>query len=65
MEKSGGMIDTVLLLDNYGEESDMLRQSFRNAGFTGPVIVIEDNGFLPEDVISVYQYFCGSFRESG
>ena len=65
MEKSGGMIDAVLLLDNYGEESDMLRQSFRNAGFTGPVIVIEDNGFLPEDVISVYQYFCGSFRESG
>lgn len=65
MEKSGGMIDAVLLLDNYGEESDMLRQSFRNAGFTGPVIVIEDNGFLPEDVISVYQYFCGSFRERG
>ena len=63
MEKSDGMIDAVLLLDNYREESSMLRQSFRNAGFTGPVIVIEDDGFLPEDVISVYQYFCGSFRE--
>ena len=64
MEKHSGLIDLVLLLDNYGEESKMLHQSFRKAGFTGPVIVIEDDGFLPEDVISVYQYFCGDFRNS-
>lgn len=55
-------MDAVLLLDNYGEESSMLRQSFRKAGFKGPVIVIEDNGFFPEDVISVYQFFCGSLQ---
>lgn len=65
MEKYSGMIDTVLLLDNYGEESQMLHQSFQRAGFTGPVIVIGDDGFLPDDVISVYQYFCGDFKESG
>ncbi len=65
MEKYSGMIDTVLLLDNYGEESQMLHQSFQRAGFTGPVIVIGDDGFFPEDVISVYQYFCGDFKESG
>lgn len=65
MEKYSGMIDTVLLLDNYGEESQMLHQSFRRAGFTGPVIVIGDDGFFPEDVISVYQYFCGDFKKSG
>lgn len=65
MEKTGGMIDAVLLLDNYGEESGMLHQSFRSAGFTGPVIVIEDDGFFPEDVISIYQYFCGDFRKGG
>lgn len=65
MEKPAGLTDAVLLLDNYGEESDMLRQSFRSAGFTGPVVVIEDDGFYPEDVISVYQYFCGDFRKSG
>lgn len=65
MEKSGGPTDTVLLLDNYGEDSDMLRQSFQGAGFTGPVVVIEDDGFFPEDVISVYQYFCGDFGKSG
>lgn len=65
MEKYSGLTDTVLLLDNYGEESEMLHQSFRKAGFTGPVIVIGDDGFFPEDVISVYQYFCGNFREGG
>ena len=64
MEKHSGMTDTVLLLDNYGEESEMLHQSFRRAGFTGPVVVIGDDGFFPEDVISVYQYFCGDFKES-
>lgn len=62
MEKSSGLTDAVLLLDNYGEDGDMLRQSFRSAGFTGPVIVIEDDGFYPEDVLSLYQYFCGDFR---
>ena len=65
MEKYSGLTDTVLLLDNYGEESEMLHQSFRRAGFKGPVIVIGDDGFFPEDVISVYQYFCGDFKESG
>ncbi len=64
MEKYSGITDAVLLLDNYGEDSEMLRQSFRRAGFTGPVAVIEDDGFFPEDVISVYQYFCGDFRKS-
>ena len=57
METYCGLTDTVLLLDHYGEDSKLLHQSFRSAGFTGPVIVIEDNGFLPEDVISAYQFF--------
>lgn len=63
MEKSGRMSDTVLLLEDYGEASKMLCQSFRSANFKGPVIVIEDDGFFPEDVISVYQYFCGDFQK--
>ena len=65
MESCGGMNDVVLLLDNYGEDSRMLHQSFCSSGFTGPVIVIEDDGFFPEDVISVYQYFSGEFQKSG
>lgn len=64
MEKAGGMIDAVLLLENYGEDSDMLRRSFLSAKFKGPVVVIEDDGFFPEGVISVYQYFCGDFRRA-
>lgn len=64
MEKHSGLIHAVLMLDNYGEESKMLHRSFREAGFTDPVIVIEDNGFFPEDVIPVYQYFCGDFQNS-
>lgn len=65
MGENRGLTDAVLLLDNYGESGSLLHQSFRSAGFTGPVIVIEDDGFFPEDVISVYQYFCGDFRKSG
>ena len=64
MEKARRLTDSILLLDDYGERSGMLHQSFRSAGFKGPVIVIEDNGFLPEDAISVYQYFCGNFQKN-
>ena len=64
MEKHSGLTETVLLLDNYGEDSALLYQSLRSAGFTGKVIVIEDNGFLPEDVTSIYQYFCGEFVQN-
>lgn len=64
MESYRGLTDTILLLDNYGEDSQMLHQSFCSSGFAGPVIVIEDDGFFPEDVISVYQYFGGDFQKS-
>lgn len=64
MEKYSGLTDTVLLLDNYGEDSKMLHRSFQKAGFIGLVIVIEDDGFFPDDVISVCQYFCGDFKKS-
>ena len=62
--ESNNRITDVLLLEHYNEESEMLHKSFRMAGFSGPVIVIDDDGFLPEDVISVYQYFCGDFKNS-
>ena len=58
METAGAM-NSVLLLDYYGPESRMLHQSFLAAGYNGPVVVIEDDGFLPDDVISVFRSFCG------
>lgn len=64
MEKYSGMTNAVLLLDDYKEDARMLHQSFRNAGFKGMVVVIEDEGFFPEDVIPVYQYFCGAFQKN-
>ena len=54
----------ILLLDNYGIDSRNLHKSFQLAGKDYPVIVIEDNGFLPDGVMSVYEYFLGEFTPS-
>ncbi len=52
----------ILLLDNYGEDSKKLHNSFKLAGKNYPVFVIEEDGFLPEDVTSVFSYFLGDFK---
>lgn len=52
----------VLLLDNYSSDSRKLHQSFQLAGFEYPAAVIEDDGFLPEDVMSAYGFFLGDFK---
>lgn len=54
----------ILLFDNYGLDSQNLHKSFQMAGKNYPVVIIEDNGFLPEGVISVYEYFLGTFEKS-
>lgn len=56
--------DVVLLFDNYGIESVNLHTSFQLAGKNYPVAVIEDDGFLPENVISVFGYFLGDFQNA-
>lgn len=48
----------VLFLDRYDESAEMLKSSFRAAGFDGPVIVVNDAGFLPKDVHSLFRWFC-------
>lgn len=62
MEKHTEINDTILLFDNYGPDSQSLHRSFQSAGFAFPAVVIEENGFLPEDVMSVYGFFLGDFR---
>lgn len=57
-------MNTILLFDNYGMDSQNLHISFQRAGFQFPAVVIEDNGFLPEDVTSVYGFFLGDFKET-
>lgn len=54
--------DVVLLLDNYFPDSEKLHQSFQLAGFDYPAVVIEDDGFLPDGIISVYGFFLGEFK---
>lgn len=63
MEKYTEINDTILLFDNYGPDSQSLHSSFQSAGFEFPAVVIEDNGFLPDDVVSAYGFFLGDFKE--
>lgn len=53
--------DVVVLLDNYNNDSQNLHTSFRLSGLDYPVVVIEEDGFLPDDVMSVFGYFLGDF----
>lgn len=54
--------DVVLLLNYYSSDSRNLYESFRKAGYGCRAVVIEDDGFLPEDVMSVYGFFLGNFK---
>lgn len=53
--------NVVLLFDSYHADSQSLHRSFKLAGRFYPAVVIEDDGFLPEDVQSVFGYFLGDF----
>lgn len=64
MEKHIKVNDTILLFDNYETDSQSLHMSFRAAGFNYPVMIIEDNGFLPDGVLSAYGFFLGDFKET-
>ena len=57
-----GRNDAILLFDNYNQNSQDLHTSFKLAGFDCPAVVIEDDGFLPDDVMSVYSFFLGDFK---
>lgn len=59
MERNNQKI--VLLLDNYSADSQKLYRSFVQTGLDIPTFVAEDNGFLPEGMHSIYDYFLGDF----
>lgn len=54
----------INLFDAYNEASRDLDQSLKQAGYQWPTIVLKDEGFLPEDVKSPYQFFMGEEDES-
>ena len=57
--------EIILLLDFFNRGSMDLLDSFKNAGIEVKPIVINDDGFLPEGVINVFEYFLGDFSKSG
>lgn len=56
--------NVILLFDSYQPDSKSLHQSFKMAGCDFPALVIDDDGFLPEDVQSIYGYFLGDYRSA-
>ncbi|NQG19166.1 accessory Sec system glycosylation chaperone GtfB [Streptococcus suis] len=48
----------IQLYDSFHQASKDLYYSLTQAGFQGPVVVINDDGFLPEGVTSAYSYYC-------
>lgn len=53
----------INLFDNYSKETRDLHESLKKSGFQHPTIVIEPNGFLPDDVISPYMYFLNNKKD--
>ncbi|MGN0242069.1 MAG: accessory Sec system glycosylation chaperone GtfB, partial [Candidatus Weimeria sp.] len=47
----------VLILDSFDEPARLLTDSFTAAGFTGEIICVNDNGFLPDRVTSMFRWF--------
>ncbi len=57
MERIGSLEKGILLLDQYDKQAAMLADSFRSVGFAGVILVLQDYGFLPRDVVGLYSYF--------
>ncbi len=64
MERTIKVNDVILLMEHYGQDSQSLHTSFKLAGYDLAAVVIEDDGFLPEDVTSVYGFFLGDFESA-
>lgn len=55
----------INLFDYYSQESWDLHYSLLASGYKHPTIVIQDDGFLPDDVTSPYQFFTGFDKLKG
>lgn len=49
----------ITLVDYYNQSSWDLHYSLLKSGFNHPMIAIQDDGFLPDDVTSPYLYYTG------
>lgn len=53
----------INLFDSYSQETRDLYHSLKTAGFESSTIVIEANGFLPDDIMSPYLYFLNNKKD--
>lgn len=65
MEEPIMLADTILLFDSYSSDSKRLHDSFRMSGCECSAVVLEENDFLPDEVMSVYDLFLGYYGEKG
>ena len=57
MEKYGSLDGGLLLLDHIDDKALLLYESFVKGGFSGVTLVIEDDGFIPDEMIGLYRFF--------
>ncbi len=62
MERYIGAGKIVLLFDRYNSKSRLLHESFLQSGYDVPAISMEENDFLPVNVISIYDLMLGYYR---
>lgn len=55
----------TLLMESYTDDGNNLFNSLRLAGFNPEAVVIDDDGFLPDGMISMYGYFLGDYEVAG
>ena len=55
----------TLLFDSYMTDSQNLHNSFIMSNVDCKAVVISDDGFIPDNVISLYQSFLGTFNTAG
>lgn len=55
----------INLFDTYEQRTRDLHYSLKQAGYDLPTIVINDEGFLPEDVISPFGYYTKMAQRQG
>lgn len=65
MEESFMLRDTILLFDRYLWDSQRLYESFRHAGCECSAVVLGEDDFLPEGVMSIYDLITGYYGDTG
>ncbi|QOG10916.1 accessory Sec system glycosylation chaperone GtfB [Leuconostoc sp. LN180020] len=55
----------INLFDNYQEASRDLHQSLMSAGYNQLTVVVNENGFLPDNVTSPFAYFTEMYETEG